>query len=279
MDKHYAESVSISALSEDLSRSFDVRLGRFPPQGTGSLWISAYIDGVYYAVADESLELAHLNPSDIDHEAVEFQVTGSSTAHFESSGRNSPRMTGIVRATSMLHGAEHPGPGTGTIPVSVTAEFRVAHRPVEVRPGRMEVMGSIKAELLIDGAVCQFDSPGKWHEQTGSRRSFAPAFTYLFVQGDGIGIMATRHVQGAWGYVFANGVTTRLTGFEIDPYGSRTRVFTATLEDGRTISGTAEARRQTSVPIEGRRRPGATVAVKSDLVPMAGALNDWNPGD
>ena len=35
MNEHYAESVAINALSRDLTKSLDVRLGRFPPKNTG----------------------------------------------------------------------------------------------------------------------------------------------------------------------------------------------------------------------------------------------------
>lgn len=277
MDEHYAESVAIDALSPDLTRSFGIRLGRFPPRNTGTLWISAYIDGAYYSVADSGLTLAHTDASPIEAEACDFRVGGTSQASFESHARGSSAMCGQVRADARVHAAEHPAPGPGRVAVSVTAEFRVAHEPVRVRPGRIEVMGQVTAEVLIDGVTHHFDTPGKWHEQVGPRPSFAPAFTYLFVQGDGSGIMATRHARGAWGYVLEHGSTTALTGLDIDPYGTRERSFSATLADGRRISGSATVQRETSVPIEGRRRPGATVIVDSDLGRMIGALNDWNP--
>jgi hypothetical protein len=277
MDQSYAESVAIDALSRDLSKAFGVRLGRFPPKGSGTLWISAYVDGSHYAMADAGLSLAHDGPSLLEAPTCTFRVSGSSEAIFESAQRGSAGMTGSVRARSMVQATEHPDPGLGTIPVSVTAEFRVAHEPVQVRPGRMEVMGSVSAELVIDDVLHTLDAPGKWHEQVGPRPRFAPAFTYLFVQGDGIGIMASRHERGAWGYVLSDGATTALAALDIDPYGTRTRTFTATLADGRKITGTATVERETSVPIEGKRRPGTTVVVESDLGRMIGALNDWNP--
>lgn len=277
IDPDYAESVAIDALSRDLSRSFGIRLARFPPKGTGTLWVSAYIDGDYYAVADSGLALANPDPTPIEATACDFRVSGTSDATFASTGRGTAAMMGSVQARSRLHAAEHPQPGIGITPVTVRAQFRVAHEPVQVRPGRMEVMGFVTGELVIDDVVHVFDEPGKWHEQVGPRPRFAPAFTYLFVQGDGVGIMVSRHQRGAWGYVFADGKTIRVTALDIDPYGTTTRDFTATLADGRRIHGRATVQRETSVPIEGKRRPGATVIVESDVGRMIGVLNDWNP--
>ena len=117
------------------------------------------------------------------------------------------------------------------------------------------------------------------HEQTGERPSFAPAFTYLFLQGDGSGLMATRHARGAWGYLFSDGQTTPVTGLELEPYGQPVRRFAASLEDGRTVTGTARIVREVSVPIEGARRPGAAVLAESDIGPLVGVLNDWQPGE
>ena len=277
MDEHYAESVAMDALSGDLATSLGVRLARFPPQGTGSAWISVHIAGTDYSVVDPGLSLTEPGPTPVHAAMADFQVTGTSEARFESFERGSSAMHGRVRARSLLKATGHPEPGPGDIPASIDARFRVVHAPVQVRPGRTEVMGYVSALVVVDGVRHEVEAPGKWHEQIGPRPRFAPAFTYFFVQGDGIGLMVSRHARGAWGYVFAEGRTARLVAFEIDPYGTPTRRFTATLADGREISGTATVLRETSVPIEGKRRPGATVTVKSDLGSMAGALNDWNP--
>ena len=77
LNEHYAESVAIDALSRDLRKSFGVRLGRFPPRGSGTLWVSAYIDGSHYAVADAGLDLAHPGASPIGEPSCDFSVSGS----------------------------------------------------------------------------------------------------------------------------------------------------------------------------------------------------------
>ena len=75
--------------------------------------------------------------------------------------------------------------GVGDVPVSIEAQFVAEHVPINVRKGRIEVMGRVQGNITIDGKTVALDLPGKWHEQTGARASFAPSFTYLFVQGNG----------------------------------------------------------------------------------------------
>jgi hypothetical protein len=279
MHPDYAESVAVSGLATDAGSGFGARLGRFPPRGSGSLSMSAHVGGRHYAVSDAPLTLVASGATPIDAREATFAVAGASQATFASSDRHTPAMHGRVLAQSRAHGATHPEPGIGDIPILIEATFRVGHPPVQVRPGRMEVMGRVLATVTVGDERHVFDVPGKWHEQVGPRRRFAPAFTYLFVQGDGIGIMASRQVAQTSGYVLEQGTTTAISRLDIDPYGSPERRFTATLADGRRITGVARVLRETSAPIEGQRRPGATVRVESDIGSMVGALNDWDPRD
>lgn len=277
MDEHFAESVAVSGLSEDITFSFSLRLGRLPPKDSGTLWMSSNIGGVHYAVAESQLALTSRDATPIKDSEVTFEVVGDSSAKFRSHMRHTGSMHGEVEARALAHPSSHPEEGAGEIPMSVSVAFRVGHMPVYVRPGRMEVMGRVNGRVQVGDIAHEFDMPGKWHEQTGPRPKFAPAFTYLFVQGEGIGIMTSKHVNTAWGYVLQNGAITAVTALDIDPYGANPRHLTVTLEDGRKIEATARIIREVSVPIEGHRRPGATVIVDSEIGLMVGALNDWDP--
>jgi len=208
---------------------------------------------------------------------VAFAVTGESAASLQGVARYQSDMRGTLQARAKLHATAHPEPGTGTIPVEISASFTAEHTPINVRPGRLEVMGRVQGTVHINGVPHAINLPGKWHEQTGVRPSFAPAFTYLFVQGRQRGLMTTRHAGGAWGYVFRDGQTEAVTAMDIEPYGQPQRRFTATLENGEQIEGRAQVLREVSVPIEGKRRPGATVVIDGDLGRMVGVLNDWQP--
>ncbi|MCA9311533.1 MAG: hypothetical protein KDA21_10035, partial [Phycisphaerales bacterium] len=277
-DPNYAESVAMTGHSMDANTTFDVRIARFPASGYGTLWMYVYIDGRQFALVDESAELTDTEATDVSGSDSEFEVTGVSSATLSAEGRDTPTMHGRLQARGRLHAVAHPVPGEGEVPVAINAVFDADHVPIPVRPGRIEVMGRVKGSILVDGTAHQIDIPGKWHEQVGVRPQFAPAFTYLFVQGAGSGIMATRFAEGAWGYVYNEGTVRSIIAMDIAPYGATERAFTATLEDGSRLSGSARVVREVSVPIEGKRRPGATVLVESDMGPLVGVLNDWNPG-
>lgn len=278
VDEHYAESVAIGGLSEDTAFAFSVRLGRFPPLARGTLWLSAFVEGRNYAVTLADLMLSAHGVTRIDEGEVSFEVAGAAASRFQSRARHTRGMRGLANATALAHESSDPDSGSGSVPVQLDASFEVSHLPAQVRPGRMEVMGRVEGTLHIADRAFPFEIPGKWHEQVGARPRFAPAFTYLFVQGRGTGIMATKHAVGAWGYFLEDGETIPVSAMEIEPYGDSPRRLTVALEDGRRIRGAAHIQRETSVAIEGKRRPSATVIVDTDVGRMAGELNDWDPG-
>jgi hypothetical protein len=277
VEPDYSESVAMTGHAPDAAMTFDVRVARMPGQSRGSLWFYVFVDGRQYGLVDETVALVRPGKVDVEEADAVFEVVGSSRARLHGRDRHDPGMTGRLEAAGRLHPLAHPEPGPGEISVEIDAEFVADHQPIQVRPGRIEVMGRVRGEVRIDGHAVPIDLPGKWHEQTGVRPSFAPAFTYLFVQGDKRGLMVTRHQRGAWGYFYMEGEITPVTALAIDAYGPAKRHFTATLEDDREVAGTATLVQQVSVPIEGRRRPGATVIVDSDVGRLVGVLNDWDP--
>ena len=54
----YAESVEISGLSEDGTSEFEVRLARFPPHSSGTLWATVCLADQVYNVALDDVRLA-----------------------------------------------------------------------------------------------------------------------------------------------------------------------------------------------------------------------------
>ena len=203
---HYAESVAMTAHAEDGMTTFDVRIARFPEQNQASLWLYIYVDGGQYSLVDNAVALTHQAVTPVQRDDVTFAVRGSSSAELTGTARYSRNMRGVLRAEGFTHAAAHPEPGGGTVPVAIDASFAAQHEPINVRAGRIEVMGRIEATITIADDVYTAALPGKWHEQTGIRPDFAPAFTYLFLQGENLGLMATKHARGAWGYVYRNGL-------------------------------------------------------------------------
>lgn len=273
----YAESVNLIGHSNDAGTTLDVRLARFPAQGKATLWLYAFVDGHQYALVDEGLSLVTAEATDQSAPSAHYEATGPAQVRLGRQGGFSAGMKGRVIATASVSRTADPSPGPGEIPVSVEVSFRARHEPVRVSPGRVEVMGHVVGSIRIADRIVAIDMPGKWHEQHGSRPRFAPAFTYLVFQGPQNGIIATKAAGGAWGYAIEGQVASRVVGLAITPYGVQKRDFSAKLEDGRVISGTANVVREVNVPIEGKRRPGAAVTVESDLGGMVGILNDWTP--
>jgi hypothetical protein len=181
-----------------------------------------------------------------------------------------------VRVSAGAHETAEPPTSVGPNRLSIEGQFDSSHRPVQVRPGRLEVMGYGSTVVRIDGRTRRIRGYGKWHEQVGDRPRFAPAFTYFNVIGERIGLLAGWRKAGAYGYAWFDNKTVAVKAARFDPIAER-RKFHVELEDGNVIDGEAVTKRVIQVPIEGQRRPGATVLVVSSLGRMTGHLNDWNP--
>ena len=272
------------AMALDGSEKMSLRLARFPGRREATLWMSAFVGGSHYAAAFEGLDLApFFGVTPVEEDRVTFTVgEGGEGAVVESRDRLGSAMVATISAETPAHESLHPPLGRGGEPLRIEAEFRARHEGVRVRTGRWEVFGEVTAKVSFPGGEVELRAPGKWHEQVGTRPRFAPAFTYFTVQGSSateqIALLARRGpTSDPWGYFLEADAITLVDGFSIDAYGPSERSFQVSLADGRTLEGTAFVLRQASVPIEGQRRPGASVRVESNLGAMVGHLNDWNP--
>jgi hypothetical protein len=273
----YAESAALDVFTPDATDEVAIRLGRFPGRGNATLWVTVCFGDQVYSAALDNLNLgAFRDRTPVETEKVNFGVFGAAEARMARTSNASLR--GSVRVTAGAHETAEPPPGAGPVHVAIEATFESSHRPVHVRPGRMEVMGHANATVHIAGRTRRVRGYGKWHEQVGDRPRFAPAFTYFNVIGNRAGLLAVWRKAGAYGYAWTGDKIVAVKVAQFDPAAAR-RKFRVELEDGRTIEGEAVTERVISEPIEGSRRPGATVRVTSSLGPMTGHLNDWNPKD
>ncbi len=271
----YAESAALVGLTRDGKHGISVRVGRFPPRGEATLWAMVCLDDTIYSAALGDLGLGDFKGrTRVEEPAARFEITGAAQALLTRTNENS--LKGMARVSCNAHLSADPPEGSGDYPLIVEASFESGHRPVYVRPGRLEVMGQVKATLRTPSGVHRIEGPGKWHEQVGDRPRFAPAFTYLSVMGERRGLLATKRPNGAYGYAWLGNHVVPVKTVDIDPIAKR-RKFRAALENGQVIEGEAVTERTTSVPIEGQRRPGATVLVTSNIGSMVGHLNDWQP--
>lgn len=271
----YAESCAVVGLSSDGSQGVSLRVARFPAKGQATLSATVYFGEPVWCAAVASVRLgAFRGRTRVEDPQAWFEVVGQDHGWMMRTRRDS--LEGSSRCAVGAHPSAEPPPGRGPVPLVVDARFESGHRPVNVRPGRMEVMGRVWATVRTPIGVRKFNGVGKWHEQVGDRPRFGPAFTYLSVMGEQRGLLATKARNGAYGYAWTGDQIVKVRAMEIDPIATQ-RQFRVTLENGRVIVGEAVTQRIISMPIEGQRRPGATVLVNSDLGAMVGHLNDWQP--
>ena len=274
----FAESSALVAMTDDGETEIGLRIARFPGRGEGTLWLSAFAGDERYGVAQEDVELGDTaGPTPVERAVARFAVSGPAQASIECSGRHTAEMVCTAHAEARTHADLHPPLGAGTLPLRVDAVFRARHAGDRARPGRMEVFGTVEATIETPEGVQRFTSRGKYHEQTGERPRFAGPFTYFAVQGEGGSLLARVGGGSTWGFALLDGETVAVESFTIDPLGTPERSFHVGLAGGRTIEGKTTIVRETSVPIEGERRPSATVRVSTNLGEMIGHLNDWQP--
>ena len=275
----YAESVAIGAMSEDGEFELSLRLARFPARSGGSVWLHLAVAGQAYSLVDESVNLG-VTPAvtPVQADTARFSAGTTTDLWFQTRARQSTAMQGEVSARLKVLAERHPEAGSGTIPVEVELQFVANQLGARLNNDRRwDLFGRVTGQVTVNGTTHAVDLPGKWHEQTGDRASFAPAFTYLNVQGPGFGMLAIGYTDRATGFVARESGNTAVTAMRIDPPGVAPRTFTVTLASGEVITGAARTVQNWSVPIEGQRRPGAGVVVDSNQGQLVGSLNDWNP--
>ena len=71
----YAESVEISGVSEDGASEFEVRLARFPPRSSGTLWATVCLADQVYNVALDDVKLAVPGRTRVEEADARFEVS------------------------------------------------------------------------------------------------------------------------------------------------------------------------------------------------------------
>jgi hypothetical protein len=274
----YAESSALVAMTDGGETELGLRIARFPGRGQGTLWLSAFVGDERYGVAQEDVELGDTTgPTPVELGEARFAVSGPASASIECRDRHTAEMVCTAHAEAMTHEDLHPPLGAGSVPLRIDATFRARHAGDRARPGRVEVFGTVEATITTPHGVHRLESRGKYHEQTGERPRFAGPFTYFAIQGEGGSLLARTGAGTVFGFALLDGTTVDVSTFTIDSLGTPERSFRVELADGRTIEGKTRIVRETSVPIEGERRPSATVLVSTNLGEMIGHLNDWQP--
>jgi hypothetical protein len=269
----YAESVEISGLTEDGASEFEVRLARFPPRSNGTLWATVCLGDQVYNVSVD-VKLPDPGRTRVEEADARFEVSDASGTSAQLERHRDGALIGSARVAVSAHRSTDPPAGTGSEAVTIDAHFESAHAPVQVLPARLEVMGRVSATVRTPSGVVSIAGVGKWHEQTGNRPRFAAPFTYLTATSRDHGLLAVERQPAPFGFAWIGGETIKVKGVKIAPPADR-RTFTVDLEDGRRIDGETKTIRTISTPIEGQRRPSATIEVTSTIGDMIGHINDW----
>ena len=270
----YAESVEISGLSEDGASEFEVRLARFPPRSSGTLWATVCLGDQVYNVALDDVKLSAPGRTRVEDADARFEVSGASGTSALLERHRDGTLIGSVRVAVSAHRSADPPAGAGSEAVTIDAHFESAHAPVRVLPARLEVMGRVSATVRTPSGVVSIAGVGKWHEQTGNRPRFATPFTYLTAASRDHGLLAVARQPAPFGFAWLGGETIKVKTVKIGAPADR-RAFTVELENGRRIDGETRMIRTISTPIEGQRRPSATIKVTSTIGDMIGHINDW----
>lgn len=279
---HYAESTMLFALSADGQQEISLRLARFPLTGQATVWLHVADGKQGWSMAHEQFNTSS-QATLINNDAADFAAHyGDQSVKFVSQHRNGQQLRGLLTAELRAVASRHPELGEGTLPVHVDLRYISASAGYRAASGRWETTGFVSGTVTVQGQVIRFDDPGKWHEQTGPRAQFAPAFTYFNVQNESVALLAIAFANGVAGYGMFNGELYELQTFEIQGPQATPRRFKAGLYDPQTdtqrhLQGQARAVQLWSVPIEGQRRPGAAVIVDTSEGAMFGSLNDWQP--
>lgn len=283
LPEHYAESVMVFALSADGTDEVSLRLARFPDSGLATIWLHIATQGGAWSLAHESFLLEHNEATNVRDDIAAFGAQmDDEQVVFATTDRNSLHMRGHVRANLNVNATRHPAVEKRTVPVSLDLRFEGASQGFRSKANRWELTGRLTGTVTVAGKYFGIDGEGKWHEQTGSRAQFAPAFTYFNVQGDQLALLAIAFADRISGYVRMGDLMLGVKAFTIDPItaGSAStgfRAFTLTASNGDVVEGRARVVQAWSVPIEGIRRPGTAVLVDSNRGALLGTLNDWQP--
>jgi S-formylglutathione hydrolase len=273
---HYAESVMVGFLAEDGESDLSLRLARFPGKDEAHVWLHAAFAGGAWSVVDDRFTLTGPPVTAIDQDTVTFGAMHSiQSISFHATNRRES-LTGYVSANLLVANTRHPEAGVGVVPAHLQLLFRARSGGLK-QAGRWELPGYLSGTVTIEGKTYQIDSTGKWHEQTGPRARFAPAFSYLAAQSDAGALLVIGQDNDARGYAELEGSVVPVISFEIEPEGPDQRAFRIGLRNGRSIEGVARITQRWSVPIEGKRRPGSSVIITSNLGIFRGSLNDWVP--
>jgi hypothetical protein len=271
-EETWSESAMVLYFDEALRNGFSFRVSRFPDRNATWVWCHVIHDGSLYCYVGHHLPCAteRVDPN------AERAVYGTPGAHaqFTRSG-SSHALTGLsfsarVNAFKGEGGVE----GPGDTPVVLEGTFHPGHLRSGSPAGRFERTGEIEATLTVGGRTVALTGLAKAHEQTQTRPRFNAPFTYTMLWGRRASLVALRARDRRYGNYEDGDRDFPIQQFEIAARSPK-RAFAATLDDNRTVAGTAETVYNYQVPIFGQMWQGRIVRASVEGHALVGMVNDW----
>lgn len=278
----YAESVMIHALDPEQGVDLSLRLARRPGVDEAEIWLHLAAPQLEArSLADPGFRPGAPAITPVHAPEVTFAASGPADqwVAFEAVERGEAGLAGHVRGRLLAAATRDPESGRPDAGAAIDVDLRFrARAPGLRRGGRWELVGAIVGTVRVGATSVEIDTPlGKWHEQTGPRPGFAPAFTYLNVLDAQHALLAIRFADRAVGYLEREGGVTAVTAMDVSPADAWPRTVRVEFADGSVLEGRARRLQAWSVPNEGVRRPGASIALETEAGSLFGSLNDWRP--
>lgn len=269
-----SEAVYADCVSDDGRRGFVVRLCRYPEAGFAWVWCHLFLDGQVYAFTDHTLACDG-SPSVLEADPLRYALAWpEGRVDFERDGdRQAPRRVSVA-ARCAAHAVAHPPHGNGPIECSIEAVFHPAAGAVSNLPGRSEVLGTMRATLVVNGRRQILEGRAQFHEQVQTIPRFTAPFTYLTLRGADLGLIAIRGARGSGGYLLRPDAVTEIVRIGLSPPGS-VRRLALEQRDGNLLTGELVTAYDYSVPVFNGYRPGTLISGSLAGIAVTGCVNDY----
>jgi hypothetical protein len=268
-----SEAVYLDVVAPNAERGLIVRLCRHPQEGFAWLWGHVFLDGRVFAFTQHDVP-CQAAVTHVEGARVSYRSEGGwSSLAVDRDGRLDSMVGARVEGTYALHESRHAPHGPGPIVATIEAAFVPTGRAVSNLPGRNEVIGEVRATLVLGRHTFEVNGRGQFHEQVQTEPRFTTPFVYGTLRAEDCATVFVRLARGARGHWIEGGGSHRVDRVEISPPGSRRSIVLHTEVGPRT--GTLETRYDYSIPVATALRPGTIVTGEIAGRAVSGCINDF----
>jgi len=268
-----SEAVYLDVVTPAADRGLIVRLCRHPQEGYSWLWGHVFLDDRVFAFTQHDLPCTAVT-TPVETTAASYRSEGGwSSLAVDRSGALDAIVGARVEGTFALHESRHAPHGAGPIAATVEATFVPSARAVSNLPGRNEVIGEVRARVVLGRHAFEIEGRGQFHEQVQIEPRFTTPFVYGTLRAEGCATVFIRLTRGARGHWIEGGRAHAIERVEISPPGSKRRVVLHT--EAGLKSGLLETRYDYSIPVASGLRPGTIVVGAIAGRAVSGCINDF----